>query len=279
MGLDRRKLMWLAGYPHSGAEWLRHFLMHYLLEPDDSGKDTRGRLARMARSDADSRAIAREAGRPITGLDRADTFRARDAYLSRLADLDTPSFVETCQARTVLDGIPVIPPRLSRCAIYVVRNPLDVVASVAADTGLGLDEATALIARKGLVLNASESHAAQFLGTWSTHVRSWFATDAFPVQVLRYEDMLADPEKSFTAVVETIVAPFERSRLVRAIEASAPSGRVAEEAQAAFRALAGTPACAHARGAADDAVKALPDEIAERIRADHGTVMKVLKYT
>ena len=105
MGLDRRKLMWLAGYPHSGTAWLRLFLANYLFEPDDGTTDVRVRLARMIQSDVDGAAIAREAGRPLDELDRAGTYRARDAYLSRLADLETPSFVETCQASTALDGI------------------------------------------------------------------------------------------------------------------------------------------------------------------------------
>ncbi|MEE8535288.1 MAG: sulfotransferase domain-containing protein, partial [Kiloniellales bacterium] len=60
----------------------------------------------------------------------------------------------------------------------------------------------------------------QVLTSWSNHVRSWTQTENPWLMVLRYEDMLDSPQKSFGRVARFLGLDPPRDRLKRAIKFS-----------------------------------------------------------
>lgn len=273
-----RNIIWIASYPKSGNTWLRAFLANYLLDRPDGEPLPLDQLSRMSHNDASSRAIGRIAGRDVTGLTPAGLWQARHAYLEEIANRPEPSFIKTHVARAEIGGIGLIPPDLTRSAVYIVRNPLDLAISFASHMSLSLEASAEALGDANQVLKMSDGQILQFIGDWSMHVRSWFSAEGFPVQVLRYEDMLDDPEKSFLSVLELIEAPVDRGRLLSAIDASSFRTLSGQEDRAGFDETIEGQDKFFARGTKGHWKDVLPPDIADRITARHSTVMKVLKY-
>ena len=108
------------------------------------------------------------------------------------ADLN---FVKTHNAKDRAFGVELILPRYTRAAVYILRNPLDVAVSYARHYGQTPAEA----ARVDLAPrqhHLGRPHQRQAVSRQLVRSRDRLDRHAadFPVHVMRYEDMKADPE-------------------------------------------------------------------------------------
>ena len=78
----------------------------------------------------------------------------------------------------------------------------------------------------------TELHVREFISSWSRHVKSWTQEPNPQLLVLRYEDMLADPQSQFEKVLRLIGAPLDREALTRATGFSSFGALAAQEAEA-----------------------------------------------
>ena len=137
------KLIWLASYPKSGNTWLRAFLHNLMRNPNEPYDINR--LTDFTLSDAQMRwyqtwstsARARRSRRK-----RSPPCDRRMHEAMTRAHPDT-IFVKTHNALVEDRGTPMITMEYTAGAIYVIRNPLDVVISYADHYGLTLDAAIA----------------------------------------------------------------------------------------------------------------------------------------
>lgn len=273
-----RKIIWLASYPKSGNTWLRAFLANYLIRRPPGVALPLAELNKMTRGDADASAINRILGRDHLEADAAEVYAARQRMIERLAELPTPTLVKTHLPNSAMFGVPVIPPGLTRCAIYIVRNPLDLVISYADHMAMDLEAAARAIATPANSIGYNDLFIRQILGDWSMHVRSWQAARHFPVLFLRYEDILADPAGSFTRIIRHIGAPLNEAILRDTIAVTSfDSLRASEEAEGFAERLEWQEKFFR-KGTKDQWQDALPPAIADKIRADHGQVMRQFGY-
>jgi aryl sulfotransferase len=56
----------------------------------------------------------------------------------------------------------------------------------------------------------------QFMGTWANHVQSWVGQQLIPVLLLRYEDLLANPNAEFTRLAHFIDLPTDEALISEA---------------------------------------------------------------
>ena len=106
-------------------------------------------------------------------------------------------FVKTHNALVVDYGRPLINFAVTSGAIYVVRNPLDVAISLSHHMGRTIDQAIQTMATHGVETPINEMRVHEVWGSWSEHVESWTRQPHPAVYVMRYEDMLSDPETTF----------------------------------------------------------------------------------
>ena len=125
---------------------------------------------------------------------------------------------------------------------------------------------------------ANAKTVAQLLGSWSAHVESWVGERAFPVIVLRYEDMLADPAAAFAPVVEAMGAPVDAAVMAAAVSHASFESLAAQEAASGFEERGASQERFFRAGRAGVWQDALPEAAAARIRADHGEVMARYGY-
>lgn len=234
-------LFWLASYPKSGNTWARVLLAEYL-----SGRDQPIPLDELGRYIfADSRQDLYCDGLSLDDppMDPATTLGARSHLLQRLSALAARQFllVKTHTLNSVINGHPMFEPRLARGAIYLVRHPLDVCASVMAHFAMSAERAVDFLRSGHAALQPSRGHAYQPLGPWEQHVLSWCRQPG--VLTLRYEDLLHDPEPPFRRMLQHLGVAIDSARLRRCLDAAAFETLQRQEQSTGFveQARAGTP--------------------------------------
>jgi hypothetical protein len=210
-------IVWLASYPKSGNTWLRAFLANWLQDGERPLP-----LADLSRYAFDEALPAWYSDfvddGDTTKLDAIGVTALRPRVHERLADLGSGSvFVKTHNMMGALGGIPLHNLAVTAGAIYVVRNPLDVVLSLADHFGLPVDDAISFLGEERTGTLNDHLFVSQMLGSWSTHVDSWTREPHPRYLTVRYEDMLDKPVKTFGRVLRHLNLASDARRLKQAL--------------------------------------------------------------
>ncbi len=208
--------VWLASYPKSGNTWMR-MLIGCLALKDVETID----INQTAESGgiASSRAAFDFVTLLDSGLltfDEIDRLRPRvyelqeqnlREHLTDEDEMPATVFVKAHDAYTFNSlGEPVLGGAGgARSAILIVRDPRDMVASLANHNQSTLDEAiegmnsseTAMCAKPG----RQHGQLRQILQGWSGHAASWLDQRDIPVHLVRYEQLKQDPVNTFMAAM------------------------------------------------------------------------------
>jgi hypothetical protein len=219
-----RGIVWIASYPKSGNTWVRIFLHHLMkigagLPPDENDlahlhESTRQEAAQMS-------LFEKFLGKPVKDADWQEIVEIRPQVQSAIAErANGIVLIKTHNAMGKLLGVPTINLSASAGAIYIVRNPLDIVLSLSPHAGVSIDDAITVMETENFKNKNSERTAFEVWGSWSEHVGGWTGQHQDPVLVLRYEDMLADPIKSFTAILRHLRQNPTSDAIAKAVELS-----------------------------------------------------------
>jgi aryl sulfotransferase len=218
-------IIWLVSYPKSGNTWMRLFLTNYRRDAN--------RPADINEMDSMPIASGRQLFDEETGVESSDLTvdeidRLRPVVYQRLAQhSDETVHMKVHDAYLYLpNGEPLFPPEVTSGVLYMIRNPLDVVVSLAAHCGARITEIMQDMVSDTFALCGIharlEDQLRQRLLSWSGHVRSWVdSTEKFPVHVVRYEDMSRQPQHTFAQVVRFLGLPLDEERLHKALAFSA----------------------------------------------------------
>ncbi|MCZ0812896.1 MAG: sulfotransferase domain-containing protein [Pseudomonadota bacterium] len=273
----KKNIVWLASYPKSGNTWTRIFLANYLSNAETPVPINE--VTRYGMGDAITKTYEMVARQKIDPRDIPLTLRLRDKVLRGIsgnnADVNLVKTHNTCKAAR---GIELIPPRYTKSAIYIIRNPLDMVLSYARHYNLTPEQAAEAICHKDNALMPDATTVVSFLGTWSDHVRSWTRKHPFPVLVLRYEDILADPEAEFTKVIEHFGMNVDVERLRRAIRFASFKEVKKQEESSGFIERPAASESFFTKGGSGHWKDDLDPELAAQIRAANHATMKYHGY-
>ncbi len=231
-------LTWSASYPKSGNTWVRAFLAAYQhYAPERMTFDLKW-IPSCSASDSRLALFADAVGKSVVELTDAQIDAHRGEVQRKLAaTIDPNKVVKTHNARVLHGGVPLIHREVTAKAVYIVRNPLDVVDSLADHAGLGIDAAIKLLGNRRHQLSRSAGNVSQYLDSWSGHVKSWVAHQAFPVLLLRYEDLQLNAEAEFTRLIEFLNWKLDPARLTWAIEQTSFQAMKRLEAENGFAEL------------------------------------------
>ena len=225
------RIVWIASYPKSGNTWVRAFL-HALLAP---GPFDLGRMAETAANEAAADRFTAIEARPWAAWTAEDVARVRPLAQAALARGRTRDVLcKTHLAAMRHRGRPTINLEVTRRAVYIVRNPLDVAVSYADHQGLPLDRAIGLLNLDGHVSPATAAHAHEPMGSWSQHVASWTGKPGPALHVLRYEDLHDDPRAAFSGLAAFLRLPAAADRIRRAAETVSFEALARQEARTGF---------------------------------------------
>ena len=231
-------IVWIASYPKSGNTWARAFL-HNLVKTRNGESDEQdiNEMARFSTWDLDKKRYAHFLGfEPDNSTHRSEIAATRHAVHQQVADAtEGLIFVKTHNALVLDRGHATVNFAATSGAVYIVRNPLDVAISYAHHSGGSIDDAIEYMSTAGAETDGSDMAVYEVHGSWSQHVWSWTRNNNRALHVMRYEDMLAEPEKNFAALARHLLIDFTPEQLQTAVEHSSFARLQAQEMKNGFR--------------------------------------------
>lgn len=231
-------IVWLASYPKSGNTWTRYFL-HSLVEVMEGRGDDPpdiNALNALTTGVLSTKAYKAVMGKDPRKASRNEIAAARAEVQRRLADShDGIALIKTHSALMVDRGYPTINLSVTSGAVYIVRNPLDVVLSYAPHMGLTIDKAIERMAARGVETSVTDKMVYEVWGSWSEHVESWTRNQSSAICVMRYEDMLAKPIETFGRLARHLLFGPTEEQLQRAIALSSFDELRRQEDEKGFR--------------------------------------------
>lgn len=289
-----RPIVWLASFPKSGNTWLRLLLSNLSADEPCGINDLGGRdgMASGRKRFDDTCLIASG----LLTLEECD--RMRPAVYRHIARnravgvagkdgvLDAWQWIKTHDAWTnTSTGEPLLGGgHVARAAVLIVRDPRDVVASLANHNGQGLAEAAALMGNPNSAfsdkIDRQPLQLRQRLLGWSGFYGSWMDQREVPVHVLRYEDMQVDTAGVLGTLLADLGLAVDSALLACASERSVFARVQAQEAEGGFleapmRMTTGRFfRCGRSGGWREE----LDEALRERIESDHGAMMRRFGY-
>jgi hypothetical protein len=216
---SKKGIFWLASFPKSGNTWTRAFLANLLSEseePVDINAICTGVIA------SSREWVERAIGYDIGELSHEEIDELRPHAYRWHAENEDTDYHKVHDAYTYLpDGTPLIPKEVTRGAVCIVRNPLDVVPSYANHCAIDMDKAVEAICSSEHAFCKSRrrqvNQLRQLLGAWSEHVVSWLDADLHRL-VVRYEDLKEDPQRWFSAITRFLEIDKSASEIACAID-------------------------------------------------------------
>jgi hypothetical protein len=211
--------VWLASYPRSGNTWLRTFIGSLLESLHAAAPTGIKLLSRATVWEASADGFQAILGRDPFKVDPRELAKARPRVQMMLATrANGRLFLKTHMAALKVDGEFAINWSVTKGAIYLVRNPLDVACSYAPHYGISIDEAIRRMGTRDLVA-WGKSMVREKVGSWSQNVLSWTG-QKLPLQphVMRYEDMVSKPLETFLGFANYVGTGISEERVAEAIE-------------------------------------------------------------
>ncbi len=272
-------IYWIASYPRSGNTWLRSMLDSY----DRGGQPVDINNMPLPSLTYD-RAFADEAmGLAMADLTPSEVLALRPAVMRAVRDhCDSPVMLKTHDMRLMLaDGNWLLPADVSLGGVYLVRDPRDVVLSLARFLDCAVDDAITIMGTSGHMRSISGSRQVLRLvslwGSWSEHAGSWLSPEPFAIHVVRYEDLRRDPAPTLQGILRALGRTVDEGKIAAAVaETSLSILRRQEEAHGFVERWG--PNRFFGSGQVGGWRRALSPEQAARICHDHEPVMRRLGY-
>lgn len=276
----RGKIVWMSSFPKSGNTWFRCFLSALFEGKIDINKiQTDGIFS--------SRPVLDQI-LDIDGrlLDEAEVkTRMATIYDHHAGFSESLMWVKVHDAY-VLDQRkkPIFPKSVTHKVIYLVRNPLDVVASYANHNACTIDHAIKMMCLKmgylakqpnGLNIN---NQLPQLMFSWAGHVNSWLDQKELDVILVRYEDMKKDGLKTFSRALKKMGFKISEKLVQEAIDMAAFDKLKKAEAKDGFKEKNAKSSTFFRKGKSGGWVNELTREQAQTIIDNFGETMKRLKY-
>ncbi|MBS7563854.1 sulfotransferase domain-containing protein [Mucilaginibacter sp. Bleaf8] len=275
------KIIWLASYPKSGNTWFRAFVSALMGASEVELNNLK----------ADGIFSSRQLFENITDISSHDLYDDEvklmlpDVYRELAATRHSAALIKVHDAFTRnIAGEFIIPQDVTHCAVYFVRNPLDIIASFANHNNLTIDQTIKTLNNNDAYLAMQKANlninvqTAQLLLNWSNHVISWTTLPNFPVYVLRYEDMLTDTFNVFKNVLNKIGWHYPDEEIKNAIAASSFKKLSEQEKSSGFFEKNINSKVFFRSGQAGNWVNELTPEQIARVTEQHGEVMKMYNY-
>lgn len=199
-------IIWIASYPKSGNTWVRALVSAYLYSQN-------GRF-------------------DFNKLNRINQFPSKNYLSYFIKNFDDPTqapkywipvqskinlknkiiFFKTHNAMCAIGGHQFTNKENTIASIYVVRDPRNVITSIANHYELSTDQAYDFFTNKRKIIftkNTSpdgrlfeEKGNVHFVGSWKDHYASWKNIGFAPIKIIKYEDLINDTYGVFLSILK-----------------------------------------------------------------------------
>ena len=189
-------IIWIASYPKSGNTYLRSFLASYYFSHD--GKFSFDQLLKIHQF-------------PNMKFSKTKSTTKQEASnywiynQNSFFNKENLNLVKTHSCLYPYEGNEFTTNKQTLGAIYIVRDPRNIITSLTHHYSLNYNEAFKhmINSESSLLEKSHELDHSNFtyLGSWSNHYKSWKNNSNFKVLFIRYEDLQTEKEKTFEKII------------------------------------------------------------------------------
>jgi len=210
-------IIWLASYPKSGNTYVRAFLSAYYFS--DNGQFDFNQISNIKQF-PDKEFFSQK-------FDSVSEVSKQWMPAQRKINQDRKiKFLKTHNCLANYKGNLFTSPETTLGAVYIVRDPRNVLTSIKNHFSLDDDEALKMIIDKemGLISNNGSHASYSFISSWSNNYLSWFRNNQFRRLFVKYEDLITNKYETFRDIIvftNTLMNRTEnvnKSKLQKAIE-------------------------------------------------------------
>ena len=188
-------IIWVASYPKSGNTWVRGVLTAYYYTGDGV---------------YDPRQLIQIPDYPNPKIIGKKYIENNTVHLhweesqKKLTKDNKVVFLKTHNALLKIGNYPFTTSKYTLGVIYIVRDPRNVITSLKNHLDFqSYDQTFNFMADKDKILTNKEKIYSrnQFISSWKINYTSWCKMNSYKRLILKYEDMINDPEKAFKKLI------------------------------------------------------------------------------
>ncbi len=194
-------IIWIASYPKSGNTWLRALLVSYYFTNEGSFS-----LSLLDKIDAfPSDKFFKEYNDQFSKVEDTSKYWIKEQ--EKINKKNKITFLKTHSAICKINGNSFTNKENSIGAIYIVRDPRNVITSVSNHYQISIEDAFQFMKdEKRGIINKNDGRYLGFQAVWSWSInqKTWVENNLFPVLVIKYEDLLKETYNTLRKVIEFI---------------------------------------------------------------------------
>jgi hypothetical protein len=194
-------IVWIASYPKSGNTWLRALLASYYFTNDGSFS-----LSLLDKIDAfPSDKFFKEYNDQFSKVEDTSKYWLKEQ--EKINKKNKITFLKTHSAICKINGNSFTNKENSIGAIYIVRDPRNVITSISNHYQISIEDAFQFMKdEKRGIINKKDGRYLGFQAVWSWSInqKTWVENNLFPVLVIKYEDLLKETYNTLRKVIEFI---------------------------------------------------------------------------
>ncbi len=194
-------IIWIASYPKSGNTWIRSLLSSYFFSEkgtfdfdllNNIKQFSSSNMSQKINNNINYQAIISENWIPAQKIINKDK---------------KIHFFKTHNAMCAINGNNFTDKFNTIGSVYIVRDPRNIVTSIANHYEISLDEAFNFLSNKRKIIfpinseKKDDSIDFNFLSDWSTHYKSWKNINFCPIKIIKYEDLSNNTEEVFISLL------------------------------------------------------------------------------
>ena len=202
-------IIWIASFPKSGNTWMRAFLSSYLyldLDKENFSFDLLKKIKRFPNLNQ----LNNIGIKPKSFKDVARSWVTSQNHINSNNKIN---LLKTHQAFGNFENFPFTDSNNTLGAIYLVRDPRDVLISYAKHMNQGIDKTLDLVLEddsKGYINEEKTDILGEMRGSWSQHYNSWKYSNINEKIIIKYEDLVNNPFNTFSKVINYLNSLFQK---------------------------------------------------------------------
>ena len=194
-------IIWISSYPKSGNTWLRSLISNYFFSKDGNFNFELIKQIDSFPSSRFFRNYKDKFEKP------EDTSKYWIKEQEKINSLNKIFFLKTHNALCKINGNKFTDQNNTLAAIYLVRDPRNVITSIANHYQITTQNAFDFMKDKnrGIIEREGNRYTGfQPLFSWDLHLKSWTENTLYPSLIIKYEDLIIDTASVFKKVLEFI---------------------------------------------------------------------------
>ena len=203
-------IIWIASYPKSGNTWVRSIISSYFFS--ETGDFDFSLLEKISLYPG-----PKYFKNPIKKPGEVSLFW--EISQKDIVKKQNPTYLKTHNALVALNNKSFTSEKLTLGAIYIVRDPRNVVKSFSNHYNLTIDNATDVMINPKRWLNTNDLTYKVFLGSWSINYNSWKQMKE-RVYFVKYEDLVSRKKTTLLKIILGLLKPTSGRIYIDGVDAS-----------------------------------------------------------